>query len=52
MQYVTKRTQWMQKHMFDVTCPDELFVISIPFPPEHENSASKFHVPDAPECTM
>jgi hypothetical protein len=29
----------MQKHMFGVTCPDELFMETAPGPTEHGNSA-------------
>jgi hypothetical protein len=34
--YMTHKSQWMQKHMFSVTCPDALFVESRPGPLEHE----------------
>jgi hypothetical protein len=36
MHYVTHRSHWMQKDKFGVTCPDVLFVKSVPVPPEHE----------------
>jgi hypothetical protein len=36
MHYVTRRSNQMQKHKFDVTYPGALFVESIPVPPEHE----------------
>jgi hypothetical protein len=35
MHYVTRRSHWVQKHMFSITCPDALFVESVPVPPEH-----------------
>jgi hypothetical protein len=36
MDYVTHRSQKMQKEMFDVTCPDALFVESVSVPLEHK----------------
>jgi hypothetical protein len=36
MHYVTRRSHRMQKHKFDVTLLDALYVNSIPVPPEHE----------------
>jgi hypothetical protein len=36
MHYVTHRFHLMQKQKFDITCPDALFVKSIPVPPDHE----------------
>jgi hypothetical protein len=36
MHYVTRRSHRMIKHKFSVTCPDTLFVESIPVPPEHK----------------
>jgi hypothetical protein len=36
MHYVTRRSHRMQKHKFGVTCPDVLFIKSIPVPPEHQ----------------
>jgi hypothetical protein len=36
MHYVTHRSNGMQKHNFDVTCPDMLFTEAAPGPPEHE----------------
>jgi hypothetical protein len=30
MHYVTRRSQWMQKQMFCVTCPNALFVETAP----------------------
>jgi hypothetical protein len=35
MHYVILRSHRIQKHKFDVTCPDALFVESVPVPPEH-----------------
>jgi hypothetical protein len=29
MHYVTRRSYWMQKHTFGVTCPDMVFVESV-----------------------
>jgi hypothetical protein len=51
MHYVTCRSHRMQKHKFGVTCPGALFVISVPVPLQHENSASTFRTPNAVECT-
>jgi hypothetical protein len=34
--YVTRRSHRMQKHKFNITCPDALFVESASIPPEHE----------------
>jgi hypothetical protein len=36
MHYVARRSHRMQKHKFDITCPDALSVKSILVPPEHE----------------
>jgi hypothetical protein len=36
MHYVTRRSHWIQKHEFDITCPNALVVESVPVPPEHE----------------
>jgi hypothetical protein len=36
MHYVTRRSHWIQKHKFGVTCPGALFVESVPIPPEQE----------------
>jgi hypothetical protein len=36
MHYVTHRSHRMQKHKFDVTCLDPLFVESVLVPPEHK----------------
>jgi hypothetical protein len=36
MHYVTHTSHRMQKHKFDITCPDALFVESVPVPPEQE----------------
>jgi hypothetical protein len=52
MQYVTRISTQMQKHMFGVTCPGVLFMGSTPGPQEHKNSVSTFCTPDALECTM
>jgi hypothetical protein len=41
----------MQKHMFGVTCPDELFIKTAPGPTEHENSALMFRTSNTPEDT-
>jgi hypothetical protein len=49
MHYVTHKSHRMQKHKFGITCLGMLFVESVHFPPERENSASMFHAPDAPE---
>jgi hypothetical protein len=35
MHYMTHKSHQMQKHNFSVTCPDVLFVESVPVPPEH-----------------
>jgi hypothetical protein len=51
MIYATDRSHRMQKHMFDITRPDTLFMETTPGQPEHENSESPFHALDAPECT-
>jgi hypothetical protein len=32
---VTRRSHRMQKHKFGITCPNALFVESIPVPPEN-----------------
>jgi hypothetical protein len=34
--YVIRRSPWMQKQKFSVTCPGTFFDESIPVPPEHE----------------
>jgi hypothetical protein len=36
MYYVTHRSDQMQKHKFNVICPDVLFMETAPHPPEHE----------------
>jgi hypothetical protein len=36
MHYMTRRSGWMQKPKFSVTCPGMLFVVSAPSPLEHE----------------
>jgi hypothetical protein len=36
MHYVARRSHRMQKHKFDVTCPDALSVKSILVPPKRE----------------
>jgi hypothetical protein len=36
MQYVTGISHQMQKHKFDVTCPDAFFKETAPVPPEYE----------------
>jgi hypothetical protein len=36
MHYVTHRSHRMQKHMFNLTYLDMIFVESVPVPPEHE----------------
>jgi hypothetical protein len=36
MCYVTRISHRMQKHEFDITCPDALFMETAPVPPEHE----------------
>jgi hypothetical protein len=36
MHYVTRRSHWMEKHKFGVTCPDVLFVESTSVSPLHE----------------
>jgi hypothetical protein len=36
MHYVTRRSDWMQKYKFGVTCPGALFVESVPVRIEHE----------------
>jgi hypothetical protein len=33
---VTRRSCWMQKHMFDVMCLSALFMETASGPPEHE----------------
>jgi hypothetical protein len=38
MHYVTRRTHRMEKHKFGITCPDTLFVESVPVPPKHEKA--------------
>jgi hypothetical protein len=37
MHNMTHRSHRMQNYKLDVTCPDALFVESLPIPPEHEN---------------
>jgi hypothetical protein len=51
MHYVTRRSHRMQKHKFDVTCPDKFFVELVSVPPEHKNSVLMFHALDASKCT-
>jgi hypothetical protein len=36
MHYVTCRSHGMQKHKFDVMCPDALFMETSIVPPEHQ----------------
>jgi hypothetical protein len=36
MHYVTWISHRMQKHKFDITCPDALFLETAPVPPERE----------------
>jgi hypothetical protein len=36
MQYVTRWSHQIQKHNFDVMCPDMLFMETAPGPPENE----------------
>jgi hypothetical protein len=36
MHYVTHRPHWMLKHMFNVMCPDAVFMETRPGPPENE----------------
>jgi hypothetical protein len=36
MHYVTRRSHRMQKQKFGVTCPNAIFVDSVPVRPEHE----------------
>jgi hypothetical protein len=36
MHYVTRISYWMQKHKFDVTCPNALFMETTPVPLERE----------------
>jgi hypothetical protein len=36
MQYVTRRSHQMQKHRFEVACPNTLFMETDVGPPEHE----------------
>jgi hypothetical protein len=38
MHYATRISYWMQKHKFDITCPDALFTETTLGPPEHEKS--------------
>jgi hypothetical protein len=52
MHYMTRKSHWMQKHKFDITCPGALFMEVASNPHERENSASTFRAIDAPECTM
>jgi protein gp37 len=40
MHYMTRRTHWMQKRNFGVTCLGALFMGSVTVPPVHE----KYHV--------
>jgi hypothetical protein len=42
----------MQKHKFNVTCPDALFMETAHSPPENKNSGSMFQAPVATEGTM
>jgi hypothetical protein len=36
MHYVTYRSQQMQKHKFDLMCPDALFMETVLVPAKHE----------------
>jgi hypothetical protein len=48
MHDMTRRSYQMQKHKFDIMCPEAFFVESVPCPPEHE----KYYVNvSLPECT-
>jgi hypothetical protein len=49
MYYMTRRSDWMHKHKCGVTCLGAAFV---QFHPSTKDSASTFHIPDAPESTM
>jgi hypothetical protein len=51
MSYVSRKSNEMQKHKFDVMCLDALFKESILGPLEQENNASMFRSSDALECT-
>jgi hypothetical protein len=47
--YVTRRSHWMQKHKFGVTCPGTFFWDPQRAHPSMKNSVSMFCVTDAPE---
>jgi hypothetical protein len=53
MHYVARKCYQMQKHEFNVMCPDVLFVEPVPVPPNHENKCVDVSQPgpDAPKCT-
>jgi hypothetical protein len=36
MHYGARRSPRMQQHTFGVTCPNMIFLESVPVPPEHE----------------
>jgi hypothetical protein len=42
---MTRRSHWMQKHKFGVTCPTALFVEFLLVPPKHEKYCSDFSRP-------
>jgi hypothetical protein len=45
MHYTTRISHWMQKHKFNVTCPDALFMETAPFSPEHEKECINISCP-------
>jgi hypothetical protein len=47
MHYRTHISHKMKKHKFGVTCPDTLFVVSLPAHPRIKNGVSTFGTPDA-----
>jgi hypothetical protein len=52
MHYMTRRSHWTQKHKFGIMCLCVLFVEPVRSHLSMKNSASTFHAPDAPECSM
>jgi hypothetical protein len=51
MHYMTHGIHRIEKHKFDITCPDALFSNPYRSHVSMKISAITFHTTDAPECT-
>jgi hypothetical protein len=45
MDYMTRRSVRVEKYTLGVTCPDALFVKSVPVPPKHEKECDHISHP-------